>query len=180
MTEHEMRVYIKEHPPEAPPVSFLSWFRKFRRGMLTGEGTTVPCGTCVECCKCLVFPAKEKGDDPSLYDLDEDGYIKQTPEGWCIYLKDGKCSVYDKRPFLCRVYDCRTMTATQTIVCDPTTKNVIETCEAAFRKFRVVCKTPEDKLAYMLVKTRLDNLALQYSDTDSAVLILAALMSLEI
>lgn len=179
MTEHELRVYIKDHPPEQPAVSFLSWLRRFRRGMKTGAGAAVPCGTCVECCACLVLPSEKHGDDPSLYDVDEDGVIKQTADGWCIYLRDGKCSIYDKRPYMCRVYDCRTMVAAQCVILDPHTKNVIETCEAAFRKFAIAYKTPEDKLAFIELKRLVDGFARDYPEQDAGALILAALMALD-
>ncbi len=36
----------------------------------------------------------------------ENGLIKFTEEGWCIYYKNG-CTIHDKRPIACRIASCR-------------------------------------------------------------------------
>lgn len=32
--------------------------------------------------------------------------LKKTEDGACVYLKGGKCSIYDKRPLICKTYTC--------------------------------------------------------------------------
>lgn len=50
------------------------------------------CSKCGECCRNL--------DKSDLYrELDRG-------DGTCIYLKENLCSVYDRRPLLCRVDEC--------------------------------------------------------------------------
>lgn len=80
----------------------------------------VDCGTCSACCR-AEFVALVKGDDPKDYPeavkfpeatLAEIlpsaiGYIiPHGPDGACVYLKDDKCSIYEKRPKMCRVFSC--------------------------------------------------------------------------
>jgi hypothetical protein len=33
--------------------------------------------------------------------------LPQTADGSCIHLIDGKCTIYAKRPYSCRIFDCR-------------------------------------------------------------------------
>lgn len=35
--------------------------------------------------------------------------LKSRPQGGCIYLGDYGCTIYEKRPEMCRVFDCRKM-----------------------------------------------------------------------
>ncbi len=35
----------------------------------------------------------------------ENGLIKFTKEGWCVYYKNG-CTIHDKRPIACRIASC--------------------------------------------------------------------------
>lgn len=73
------------------------------------------CGACNKCCRknpgVLLFP--ELGDDPSLYDtyaelVDGRQLVKAKPNGDCTYLDLEKgCTIYEKRPRVCRSYDCR-------------------------------------------------------------------------
>ena len=62
-----------------------------------------PCDDCTACCKGM-YVQIEQGDDPSLFD---DNGILPTEDGHCAYLVDNKCSIYDKRPKVCRAFDCR-------------------------------------------------------------------------
>lgn len=76
-----------------------------------------------------LFP--EKGDDPSLYpdealelvrvprlsgravdrefkpSVDYRLAFKRKPDGVCMFLKHGRCSIWAKAPAVCRVFDCR-------------------------------------------------------------------------
>lgn len=60
-----------------------------------------------KCCVGIieVFPYDEVFTDRSLTTISllEDERVMQTkPGGQCIALIDGKCSIYDKRPMICR------------------------------------------------------------------------------
>jgi Fe-S-cluster containining protein len=35
--------------------------------------------------------------------------LKRSDNGDCVYLKDGTCSIYERRPTICREFDCRAM-----------------------------------------------------------------------
>jgi hypothetical protein len=37
--------------------------------------------------------------------------IAHKPNGECVYLKDGGCSIHDRAPSLCRIADCRSIAA---------------------------------------------------------------------
>jgi hypothetical protein len=153
-------------PDDAIEVSFLSWWRRWIKSMNTGATMKVPCGTCVTCCSCDVELREVYGDTLADYDtVEKDGatLLRQTADGWCGYLKDGKCSIYARRPFVCRTYDCRTFLAARSIVVDPKTGDVVATCETALRKFRIVARTDEDlramravALGMMLLQERID------------------------
>lgn len=72
----------------------------------------VPCNGCVACCR---------GDAVRLSDADRaDGYLTEPyphaprvkmlahkPNGDCIYLGESGCTIYDRRPTICREMDCR-------------------------------------------------------------------------
>lgn len=76
------------------------------------EPSDVPCKTCTACCRgdILVLP----GDSHRDYETVEFNHpfmgpsvrLAQNPDGTCIYLKDG-CLIYDKRPTVCKAFDCR-------------------------------------------------------------------------
>src|ERR1051326_4818237 len=82
------------------------------------EQTEVPCNGCTECCRhnSAVFLHPELGDDVASYQVraleePETGRTvfllatRQNKE--CIYLGPTGCKIYERRPFLCRSFDCR-------------------------------------------------------------------------
>jgi len=80
--------------------------------------TAVPCGGCTLCCKHEIVTLHiDEGDDPSLYgDGVREGIprrpglapvLKHKPNGDCFFLGDAGCTIYDKRPVICRSFDCR-------------------------------------------------------------------------
>lgn len=86
--------------------------------MATSSQTDVPCHSCTECCKSNqgLFLHPDQGDqvdsyqhqtltDPasgkSVFLLATDG------KGACVYLGAKGCTIYDRRPLLCRSFDCR-------------------------------------------------------------------------
>jgi Fe-S-cluster containining protein len=79
------------------------------------------CSTCPgHCCRndtILLHP--EKGDIPSLYDTETISHpmtgkpakmLAHKPNGDCIYLGEvdgvGRCTIYHRRPAICRAFDC--------------------------------------------------------------------------
>lgn len=72
------------------------------------EEKIVDCTGCHECCRFFNIPLSPY-ETTWIEHEDTDGmiHIKKKPDGTCIYLKEGKCSIYNKRPIACREYDCR-------------------------------------------------------------------------
>lgn len=86
--------------------------------MAATEESVVPCGSCHACCHSPVEVQPQFGDDPDLYELaisvDSSAPNRHTmitlnrkPDGSCYALKNGRCSIWDKRPMICRGFDCR-------------------------------------------------------------------------
>lgn len=74
----------------------------------------VPCGTCKLCCKnsaVLMMPIS--GDVAENYDTipfplnTEFRILRIKDNGDCTYLGENGCTIYDRRPYMCRIYDCR-------------------------------------------------------------------------
>lgn len=75
----------------------------------------VACGACTLCCRgepIELMP--EAGDDPARYGTEmmpsrvyrRLAHFLPQQDGHCLYLVDDKCSIYEKRPALCRIYSC--------------------------------------------------------------------------
>lgn len=74
------------------------------------------------------------------HDVDERGIqtLARHPDGHCLYLHEGQCLIYMRRPMTCRLYDCRAL-----IVADvPHPESIFR---AAIAKFDLVCKHPDDR-----------------------------------
>jgi Fe-S-cluster containining protein len=80
----------------------------------------VPCGSCSACCYGHQVPIKpEQGDNIMDYiggivrAKDPNNpwtwILARKESGACHYLEEqtGKCTIYDKRPVVCRTFDCR-------------------------------------------------------------------------
>jgi Putative zinc- or iron-chelating domain len=77
--------------------------------------TDVPCNGCVACCRhelVLVLPGD--GDDPTSYDCNiietpagQVHALKHRPNGDCIYLGPTGCSIWERTPTMCKIFDCR-------------------------------------------------------------------------
>ena len=81
---------------------------------MSGPIANVPCNGCTACCRnqvVVLFP--EHGDDLTILsrhiDLGGAVILMDAENGDCIYLENGKCSVYEHRPAMCRAFDCRDM-----------------------------------------------------------------------
>lgn len=78
---------------------------------------TVPCGSCKRCCQgnSIVMLMPDEGDVVETYeheyvDLPGAGrgpIIKRYPNGDCVYLGENGCTIHDRAPVVCRVFDCR-------------------------------------------------------------------------
>lgn len=85
--------------------------------MTLSQQTEVPCGGCTECCRSNqgLFLHPEQGDDVESYQhrvaADRDGkpvfLLATTTSGACVYLGSSGCTIYHRRPLLCRTFDCR-------------------------------------------------------------------------
>ena len=85
--------------------------------MLSTQSTEVRCGACTECCRSnqglYLHPAQ--GDQVETYQhrciQDEAGdpvyLLATTSAGACVYLGPSGCTIYERRPLLCRSFDCR-------------------------------------------------------------------------
>lgn len=80
------------------------------------DSTDVPCGTCRLCCRGdVIMLIPEEGDDVSSYEHDivtlpgvgTGAILKKNAEGNCVYLGPQGCTIHDRAPKICRVFDCR-------------------------------------------------------------------------
>jgi uncharacterized protein len=79
--------------------------------LLAGPDAHVPCNGCTLCCRhCLVPLLPEYGDDPAAYEAERGPldmmFLKRKPNGECVYLGETGCTIYERRPAVCRRYDC--------------------------------------------------------------------------
>lgn len=84
--------------------------------------STVVCAGCRLCCQghTLVPLLPEYGDKPETYTTQVAlgvTALAMKPNGDCVYLGEGGCTIYNRRPIICRKYDCaehyRSMTRPQ-------------------------------------------------------------------
>lgn len=75
----------------------------------------VPCGSCKLCCtgRSAVMVMSDHGDDVASYDtttfpgMGDIPFLKFKPNGDCMYLGVEGCTIHDRAPFMCRIFDCR-------------------------------------------------------------------------
>ena len=73
------------------------------------------CAGCTACCRGqLVVLVEEDGDQAQYETVPLEGagdptlrQLKNKVDGSCTYLTDQGCSIYDRRPAMCRSFDCR-------------------------------------------------------------------------
>jgi len=95
----------------------MKFYKKAPQGVvfkldLSLPAAVVPCGGCRLCCqKTPVMLVPEAGDDVKSYDTvvgpDGRSYLRMRDSGDCIYLNDSGCTIHDRVPYACRVFDCR-------------------------------------------------------------------------
>lgn len=74
----------------------------------------LPCNGCVACCQGdAIFMHPEDGDDWTQYKTEDylgRKILAHKPNRDCIYLsRQTGCTIYDKRPSVCRGLDCRVL-----------------------------------------------------------------------
>jgi hypothetical protein len=108
----------------------------------------VPCGDCNACCHIPVELLPRESGEGLDFELVRDGVrrLRRNPDGSCIHLVAGRCSVHDHRPVLCRRYDCRDY-----VVCglEPSDQPLVA---KQVRRWRPQFKSDADRDAY--AKTR--------------------------
>lgn len=75
----------------------------------------MPCGSCHLCCKSEVLALlPDEGDDVQSYEHDyidlpmgRVPVLKHKPNGECVYLGPNGCTIHDRAPYICRIFDCR-------------------------------------------------------------------------
>jgi Fe-S-cluster containining protein len=71
----------------------------------------VPCNGCTACCRQQIV--RLTGGDMqnmAIYDWRQIGefrVLNNKPNGECVHLGPGGCTIYEQRPLVCRTYDCR-------------------------------------------------------------------------
>jgi uncharacterized protein len=82
------------------------------------DTTTVSCDGCTACCRSgqglVLHP--EQGDEVESYEHRAAGHrddgspvfaLAMDENGCCVYLGEHGCTIYERRPLLCRSFDCR-------------------------------------------------------------------------
>ena len=78
------------------------------------------CNSCGTCCKLFVINLNEEEYRSGFYktmfdeqipdfveaELTGSNLLSQNDDGSCIYLKENKCSIHDKRPNVCKPFFC--------------------------------------------------------------------------
>ena len=83
-----------------------------------GAQTEVACNKCTECCQSnqILLLHPEQGDDVQSYQFQilkdqttgkEVYALAADKNGRCVYLGVSGCTIYQRRPLLCRSFDCR-------------------------------------------------------------------------
>jgi hypothetical protein len=81
------------------------------------QANQVPCNGCTACCKNeFIILQPDDGDVIASYQTRLAAHPREPrlvhvllkkPNGDCIYLGDGGCTIHDRAPYVCKVYDCR-------------------------------------------------------------------------
>jgi uncharacterized protein len=70
----------------------------------------VPCNGCTLCCRRELVVLMPEDGDPAAYETRPVGgqfrALAHKPDGSCVYLGPGGCTIYARRPTICRAYDC--------------------------------------------------------------------------
>lgn len=78
----------------------------------------VPCNGCTACCQREMVTLEPEDGNHRRYRTvvarhpltgESVRRLEMKPDGSCTYLGDKVCTIYDRRPVMCRVFDCRGM-----------------------------------------------------------------------
>jgi Fe-S-cluster containining protein len=90
---------------------------------------SVPCNGCTACCHGPVILHPALGDDHRKFDaewIEGVGYrLKRNPDGSCVYLREGGCSIWPNTPGVCRAFDCRDYVRSGLAAIDPMADDAI-------------------------------------------------------
>lgn len=110
--------------PELAAEPFADWLRATCATLKKDVPADVPCGSCNACCRTFHQLHLRPGEKRARKRLPREylsvarglppGYLLlgYTEEGACPVLVDGRCTIYEDRPLVCRTYDCRMYAAT--------------------------------------------------------------------
>lgn len=83
----------------------------------------VPCNGCTACCYGPIALHPSLGDDPSKFHHEyKPGYglfLARKEDDSCLYLGEGKCTIWPNTPAVCRAFDCRVYTKSKWSKIDP-------------------------------------------------------------
>ena len=117
-------VSARQMSDELPATPFAAWLRSTRATLREDEPADVPCGSCNACCRTFHQIHLRPGEKRARKRLPNEylsvarglppGYLLLgfTETGACPVLIDGRCTIYEDRPLVCRTYDCRIYAAT--------------------------------------------------------------------
>ena len=126
-----------------PCGSVTTVWRNFERAARTGGSVQVPCGGCTACCtsprSVPELSREEAGRLEHTTDAKGRLRLKRKSDGSCVYLAEGKCSIYSSRPTVCQQFDCRVFLLLGCGTSDPSIQEALRQWEAPS------LKTVEDK-----------------------------------
>lgn len=81
------------------------------------DRVSVPCGSCRLCCRMMTPLHPEHGDDIGSYQTalwvkagqEPMIILDRLPNGDCVYLGENGCTIHERAPRACRMFDCREM-----------------------------------------------------------------------
>jgi len=119
--QRDMQSCYDTHDLEAG--CFSSWLRRIRYTLLKNGEAAVNCGQCSACCTSSYFIHIGPEETDTLSRIDRrllfpapaqprgTKVMGYSESGRCPMHSGGRCTIYDNRPGICRMYDCRIFTA---------------------------------------------------------------------
>lgn len=112
-----------EAPTAIPAGAFGAWLAQIEAALRGTRGSDVPCGDCTGCCT-SGYSLQLRPDDHRAFAVIPASLLHATanitagqrtlparPDGTCMMLAAGRCSIYPDRPQTCLDYDCRIFAA---------------------------------------------------------------------
>lgn len=159
MQQADLELYFRTNGDDRIVVPFMPWWYGWIRAQLTATPLQVPCDGCgARCCRLNRIELLPGVDDPAQYRTTASRgalVLERRADGACGYLgEDDRCTIHDRAPMMCRTYDCRVYSASQSIILDAETNGTDLTlsCEAGLMRFVVVPKNAEGARAMAAVQ----------------------------